>query len=455
MQSRVLEGHSKGIKTSAWSPDSKFLISASIDHNIQIWDRNEGHIKEIRGHFAPIYFLAWSPQGDIFVSAEAGYGTGDGAKLAVINFWYKDGELLRAQKIPPIQTLSWSANGNFLATGSTDGIIRLWNEDGLPVIDVLGHEGKIYCLAWSPASNLLTSSGSKGEILFWDKRWNSRKVHQEGTRRDVTRLKWSPDGEILASYSGRLLTFWNEEGEIIQTLADIPSSSFAHSEDIFDIEWSPDANILASISWDRTIRLWDRDGDCFRILEIPDARSEAHILLTPRSLAWSSDSALLVSTYEDGSLRFWNLEGDCIGTAKLNSIRQETQPRRTDLVIDLDDFLGNEPTESFDDQVAWSPDGQILAIWEKASSSIVFLKWIIDRIDQNLGRTIATIKSKGIQLTKELDKCPICRQNYLETDEIYICRYCDAIFHISCISDWLFDEKHKICPRCNNLFIKK
>src|SRR3954465_5544231 len=41
---RLLEGHTKPIYAVAYSPDGKFIYTASFDHTVKIWNRETGQV---------------------------------------------------------------------------------------------------------------------------------------------------------------------------------------------------------------------------------------------------------------------------------------------------------------------------------------------------------------------------------------------------------------------------
>lgn len=60
----------------------------------------------------------------------------------------------------PIHTLAFSPNGKFLASGATDGRVLLWDiGHGLMVGELKGHTDTIYSLRFSRDGEILASGG--------------------------------------------------------------------------------------------------------------------------------------------------------------------------------------------------------------------------------------------------------------------------------------------------------
>ena len=47
----------------------------------------------------------------------------------------------------PVRACQFSDNGEVLATGSDDGVIKVWHTDSAFEQTLEGHQGSIYCLA--------------------------------------------------------------------------------------------------------------------------------------------------------------------------------------------------------------------------------------------------------------------------------------------------------------------
>ena len=65
----VYARHSSRVTAVVWSPDGKYLASASYDKTVQIWHAANGvHVMTCLGHFERVQALAWSPDSKCLVS---------------------------------------------------------------------------------------------------------------------------------------------------------------------------------------------------------------------------------------------------------------------------------------------------------------------------------------------------------------------------------------------------
>ena len=62
-------GHSDSVTAAAWSPDSKYIASASADTTVQVWKATDGtHLYTYHGHSNEVSTVAWSPDGKLIAS---------------------------------------------------------------------------------------------------------------------------------------------------------------------------------------------------------------------------------------------------------------------------------------------------------------------------------------------------------------------------------------------------
>ena len=203
----LLTGHKNLVSCITFSPDGKILASGSEDNTIRLWDANTGqHKKTLTGHTNRVNSVAFSPDGKTLAS-----GSLDGS----IYLWdVTRGELkqklanqnlmrLPTNMYPPYNhSVSFSGDGQMLASGGPDNTIRLWDVvTGEQKQTLIGHASRVYCISFSPDSATLVSGHRDGTIRLWDANTGQYKSMLLGHTNIVTSVAFSPDRQTLASGS--------------------------------------------------------------------------------------------------------------------------------------------------------------------------------------------------------------------------------------------------------------
>lgn len=116
-----LNGHQKPVNHVTFSPDGRYIASASFDNHVKLWNARDGKfIASLRGHVAPVYQCAWSADSRLLVSS---------SKDTTIKVW--DIRTKRLHTDLPghedeVFAVDWSPDGLCVASGGKDRAVRLW-----------------------------------------------------------------------------------------------------------------------------------------------------------------------------------------------------------------------------------------------------------------------------------------------------------------------------------------
>ncbi|MEC4814820.1 MAG: AAA-like domain-containing protein [Scytonema sp. PMC 1069.18] len=174
----------------------------------------------------------------------------------------------------------------------------------------------------------------------------------------ITGLDFSPDGQTIASGSwDKTIKLWKRDGTELNTLK-------GHNASVYKVKFSPDGQMLASSSADKTVKLWQRDRK----------NGKFHVLTTLKGhsaevwgVAFSPDGQMLASSSADKTIKLW---------------QRDRRDRQFHLLTTLTGHSALVYAVSF------SPDGQTIA---SASTDKTVKLWRRDRRDGKF-RILKTLK---------------------------------------------------------------
>lgn len=203
-----MHGHKRGVATVKFSPDGKWIASASADCTLKIWDAHTGKVQHtLEGHLAGVSAVTWSP------------------------------------------------DSTMIASASDDKSIRLWDAvSGKPhPIPLLGHHNYVYSLAFSPKGNMLVSGSYDEAVFIWDVRaarvMKSLPAHSD----PVSGVDFVHDGTLIASCAeDGLIRVWDTAtGQCLRTLVHEDRAP------VMAVRFAPNGKFVLASTADSCMRLWD------------------------------------------------------------------------------------------------------------------------------------------------------------------------------------------------------
>lgn len=181
--------------------------------------------------------------------------------MHIVKFpWVKHTEDNRQYEI---YSVSVSPDGSRLATGGLDGKVKIWSIDTFykyqnvenfnnnveldpnecrPLCSMSRHEGAITCVRFSNNNGQFLASGSDDKlILIWEKDEEKTKIMK--MNRDRLNSNFS---NLNSGFNDTDLEHWTLRKRLV-----------AHDNDVQDMAWSPDNSILVTVGLDRSIVVWN------------------------------------------------------------------------------------------------------------------------------------------------------------------------------------------------------
>lgn len=148
-----------------------------------------------------------------------------------------------------VDTVAWSPDGKFIASGGSDDTGRIWDPATGKLITMLnGIQGSVLDVEWSPDSKYLATATAEvtDTVRIWDAatwqvvaKWKPKII-------GVSSVSWSPDGERLAVgidglFEGQLthgvVAVYTPNGQL--------TASLTYPDSVSGVKWSPNGKYIA------------------------------------------------------------------------------------------------------------------------------------------------------------------------------------------------------------------
>ncbi|WP_372367058.1 WD40 repeat domain-containing protein [Candidatus Uabimicrobium sp. HlEnr_7] len=262
------ESRSK-IKGVAFSPDGKYLASSWDNGKAVIWDIEEGEITKILVQ-------------DLRYASQMKYSP-DGKKLAMV----------------------------YRQDNGTNGI-RIWNTENYEVVrDLLGHEGYINGICFSPDNKVLLSGGEDKTARIWQVSNGRRLVTLKGHESGIKAVDFSADGQLVVTSSSDYTTrIWGKNYQVKEfnkssakkIFKAEPTYTRKHSGYVNAVDFSNDNKYLVTGSSYNDLKLW-KAATGKEILSVKAENKIIDLVFHP-----DPEEMSVIAIDDDPSLCLWDME---------------------------------------------------------------------------------------------------------------------------------------------------
>ncbi len=362
---RSLSGPTNVVMGIAFSPDGTRIAGASWDQTVRVWRLSDGALLNSLNQGSSAASVAFSANGAYLAS---------GGSNGVINLWNgQTGGFIRALTghTGTVLSLTFLQDNRTLVSGSwyPDYTMKMWDADlGVFVQDVTSHNAPVTDVLFAPGNRHAVSAAGSAKV--WNILYGNPIRTMSGS---ATNIACSSDGQLLAvpGFNKDLLIYRISDGALLKTVSGFP-------EQVTGAAFSKDGTLLAAGAFfngtDDKVRLF-RTSDWAQVGQLSGT-----FLFGPFvSLGFSANGQYLAAVCE-GAPAVWRLSDGAVvfhpnegaGQIRFSADGQLlAMTGNTTKIFRVADWsLQRSLPTSMAQALDFSPDGKLLATTEYGSVKI-------------------------------------------------------------------------------------
>jgi len=297
----TFRGHTDAVHSVVIHPsDSSLALSGGQDDKAYLWSTADGKvIAELEGHTDTVLNVGFSPDGKFLATASMD------ATVRVYKVKEETTHQVLSGPSRELLWMAWAGNAPQLIAGSADHSLWLWNYLTGEVIKVLvGHEAPVSCGAFSSDGKRICTASEDGTLFVWGVQ-EGKALHQiKGglfhKNESINCLAMSKTQPLVLTGDAKgvaKLSNWTT-GKVVGSFAE-------HKDSIESVGFCHSLKIASTASIDSTVKIWDLGTQkCRSTLQHPDGCIKA---------VWHSTDPLLYTSSNDHVIRLWDCrKGTCV-----------------------------------------------------------------------------------------------------------------------------------------------
>ena len=286
--------------TADWSADDKYIAVGGVDSILRIYHGNDLSLYKSFPMNSWIHVVKWHPDSKMLAIATL--------DKYVQLLTVETGTVIPLTNKGGSRAIDWNYDGELLAVGELDGLIKIWDKTGKLVkgisktypTDAVGKS--FLALDWHPTKNIFVATNFQIG-LFDTSGAELRTMEHQNKAAIILCVDWHPSGEffVLGDYGHNwegenvpsLLHFWSEDGKYIKSIS-------GSKREYRNITWNRDGSKLATAS--DVLRVWSKDG-----MLLKTAKSDSTNYLW--GIDWNTKGNRIVTSSRFKTVALWDNNG--------------------------------------------------------------------------------------------------------------------------------------------------
>jgi len=295
----TLRGHGKLVRSATFSPDSKYIVTASADKTARVWDVANGETKTVllgNGHKEGVNYAAFSPDGMRIVTAS----DDKTARIWEANATKNNKVTVLSGHKENVLFAAFSPDGKRIVTASIDNTARIWDAaSGRELLALRGHEYRVYTATFSSDGKRIVTASMDFTARVWDATSGKellvlREYDGGGNGRYAYSAAFSPDDKYIVTAADNTARVWDAiSGKEVTVLR-------GHGNEVNFATFSSDGKYIVTASRDKTARIWDVASG----KELAVLRGHENDVKTA---TFSPDGKRIATTSFDETARIWDI----------------------------------------------------------------------------------------------------------------------------------------------------